>query len=67
MSDLVVWYFSLRLSSVLFFLNQALDSMSFFSAQLSEDTEVFHGATVVFDLVVVNYASDYIQSGGTYL
>ena len=45
----------------------ALDSTSFFSAQFSQDTEVAHGGTAVFDLVVVNYGSDYIQSGGTYL
>ena len=44
-----------------------LDSTSFFSAQFSQDTEVAHGGTAVFDLVVVNYGSDYIQSGGTYL
>ena len=52
---------------MLFVFIQALDSTSFFSAQLSQNTEVAHGGTVVFDLVVVNYGSDYIQTGGIYM
>ena len=43
------------------------DSTSFFSAQLSQSTEVAHGGTVLFDNVVVNYGSDYIQTGGIYM
>ena len=48
-----------------FFKNKALNSTSFFSAQLSEQTS--HGGTVVFDLVEVNYGDDYIQTGGIYM
>ena len=49
------------------FVKPLVDSTSFFSAQLSEDTDVAHGGTVVFDLVIANYGSDFIQSGGVYM
>ena len=52
---------------MLFAFNQALDPVSFFSVQLSANLQVAHGGTVVFDLVAVNYGSDYIQTGGIYM
>ena len=41
--------------------------MSFFSAQLAEDTAVAHNGIVHFDRVIVNFGADYIQSGGIYM
>ena len=71
MTDLVVNHSRFHsfniLSSILFVFNQVLDPISFFSVQLSEDLQVAHDGTVVFDSVVVNYGSDYIQTGGIYM
>ena len=43
------------------------DSRSFFSVQLSVDTVVSDGLVVPFDVIIVNYGNDYIQSGGIYM
>ena len=48
-------------------LRNAVDSGSFFSVQFSDTADIGHGDIMDFDVIIVNYGDDYIQSGGLYV